>query len=752
MASKAPQERSPTRAVLRTHGILIDKHQLPRARVVSELVLLAREKQCVIATSPPATGKTALLQLVEEEVRKNGGSAKRFLLSAYTTVKDLKSELRHLGISTWGYTGENVQNLWLLFDDAQNWYSEEYWPFWQFLIQLLAPNSFGRCFIIITATHDLSSIESPVQFESLAHFREEGLWVSKKEIEALLETHTGKREATGAFFQLLKRVSKVGDNEYHIGVIVQGMLFLQEKSRFNSRSLAMLLRRCFRVPENLPKEGHAKLAEVVLCTTGRSIVDEPLLVPYVRAGILAPRKMKFSCLAACCFYNESCSSHRSNFIPNRIKELERLSVDYVLPERPRINMDSHDAKRGRWKDPPIISLIDSDDDSLVKQEEEVDIPETVVSRRLLSGTKRSRHSQELPLSEQRRVSLNANIATISTDMAGGDSHPNNKRDGRGIQNTQEFKFKPFEAYTCQFCGMVGVPKEGFSQCPLGCRITPAEHWIIRSAQIKNWGPFRRPHAPINVCDPYFKYVSWYKNAFNEADVFGYIMYQAILKQVGGDEQLCNILNFCRNQEMLVRFLEALEPAIEEIAQGEYTRAATYTSWAKISTTGQWNSRGKFVHAAKPPMLDTNYGKRFETFWDHNFKEKFGKMIAENNEGKKVYTLSSPKQMSIPFVSILAIQRIKQIRNLVERVDFGDKVNHKALSIELFASHLIIAMVYRRSEPKETIFGEVVLSAKLCEIYPFYEEKEEESEEEEGEGETVGGKKDETVPPEQFISM
>lgn len=62
--------------------------------------------------------------------------------------------------------------------------------------------------------------------------------------------------------------------------------------------------------------------------------DEPLLMPYIRSGILA-RTGKFSCPAAQWFYNKTCFPRRSHTVPDSIDELVRLSVASLSASRLR---------------------------------------------------------------------------------------------------------------------------------------------------------------------------------------------------------------------------------------------------------------------------------------------------------------------------------------------------------------------------------------------------------------------------------
>jgi hypothetical protein len=339
MAFDAPYENGPSPALLRTHGILIDRPHLPRTEAVSEIIDLAKREQFVVLSSPPATGKTALLQLVQHTLYHNEGATVKLLpLTAYSTVEDIKTELDLLGISPWADPTETIdENTWILLDDAQNWYSRDYWPFWQFLIQNLPLESFGRCFVVVATTHDLFDLASPVKFASLPHFSKRRLSISEHEADELCILYAGSRESTKKLFRHLKRLSRVcgEEDEYHIGVIVQGLLLLREESRRDESVLELrygdivtFMGRCFVLPggdDDLPEEGRTKVVETMLHPCKGSIADEPLLVPYLRAGILAPSGT-FSCLAARWFYNKHCFQRRPHFQPPSIEELVRLAV------------------------------------------------------------------------------------------------------------------------------------------------------------------------------------------------------------------------------------------------------------------------------------------------------------------------------------------------------------------------------------------------------------------------------------------
>ena len=66
------QVEAPPSPVLKTDGISLRAPHLSRADIVNEIISTARSKQHVVIGAPPATGKTALLQLVRESLLKEG--------------------------------------------------------------------------------------------------------------------------------------------------------------------------------------------------------------------------------------------------------------------------------------------------------------------------------------------------------------------------------------------------------------------------------------------------------------------------------------------------------------------------------------------------------------------------------------------------------------------------------------------------------------------------------------------------------
>ena len=158
--------------LLKTDGISLRAPHLSRTDIVNEIISTARSKQHVVVRAPPATGKTALLQLVRESLLKGG--AKVIDVDVRNDgVDKLYNDgmmLRQEGIVTQKSRLRELKNTWLLLDDSQNAYSTQYHPFWQLIIKTIQGLG-DECDlrVIISATYDLSRPISPVQFSDLEH-------------------------------------------------------------------------------------------------------------------------------------------------------------------------------------------------------------------------------------------------------------------------------------------------------------------------------------------------------------------------------------------------------------------------------------------------------------------------------------------------------------------------------------------------------------------------------------------------------
>lgn len=334
-----------TQAALRADGIFIERNHLPRVGLVEEIIGLAQTRQYVVLGSPPATGKTSTLQLIKRQLRQSGTDKKvlQIPLNTSMSISVVKERLAKIGITEFEEDMEEIPETWLLFDDAQNWYGQDYWPFWQFLVKHLPDTSAGRVFIIIAATHDLSTPESPVHFGALARVNETA--ICQAEVEELCGLYFQTQDFD-FFLSTLKNLSLISAGKYHIGVIIQGISLLEQMRKqpgqalnddaavnaLRSGDFVTNLKRCFAVPDNLPAAGRSHIVDAILRPTSANAFDNEVLQPYTRAGILN-RHGIFSCLAARWFYNKNCFPNRASMPPHSLDELVRLSIQTLSASR-----------------------------------------------------------------------------------------------------------------------------------------------------------------------------------------------------------------------------------------------------------------------------------------------------------------------------------------------------------------------------------------------------------------------------------
>ncbi|KAG7362001.1 hypothetical protein IV203_025667 [Nitzschia inconspicua] len=354
MASLASMDES--KAILVNDGVDFRGAYLRRRQVVAEIIDLTKRNNLLVIQAPPGTGKTSLTQLVKAQLDASGATVIRIALSDFYSLDEFKADIKEYGISPSPVVvQQNLrENTWLLLDDAQNWYGEEYWGIWQFLIKQLPQVAQGRLFIIIAATYDLSTSRSPVHFGSLEHFTETA--VSADEVSELFAMHLPHRDHQD-FCKVkedIASLSKVAEDKFHIGVVIQAIVMLknmrkestkrqdEESVRKSLRSgdFVYLLKRCYMVPDGLPAEGRIRLVDILLSpgVSRNDISDDSLLAPYVRAGILEPNNGEFSCMAAWWFYNRSCFPGRTTALTASLDLLVRESVKLLSADRLRKSM------------------------------------------------------------------------------------------------------------------------------------------------------------------------------------------------------------------------------------------------------------------------------------------------------------------------------------------------------------------------------------------------------------------------------
>lgn len=180
--------------------------------------------------SPAATGKTSLIQLLEKKLEREEGTTvlKINLNRCFTTEYYLGTLRKEAGIEQSKL--KEAKNTWILFDDAQNTYDEKYDPLWHFIVKEIGgvDETEGNLFVVIAATYDLRTTESPADFRSLIHNDPN---VTRAEAKALFNMHA---EWWGyanwnRFCDHLVEISRFSDSHsYHIGVVMAGVRMMEE--------------------------------------------------------------------------------------------------------------------------------------------------------------------------------------------------------------------------------------------------------------------------------------------------------------------------------------------------------------------------------------------------------------------------------------------------------------------------------------------------------------------------------------------
>jgi len=341
-------------------GISFAGHHLNRRDLVQSVIEAANLKQFVVVGSPPATGKTSLMQLISVAVEESGDNVCLFAIrpgdEGVQWLFDTLKTKSGIDLHDQAHTTKklcDLERVWVLIDDAQGAYAETYWSFWETLIKDLRA-SIGstaekiRC--VIAATYDLSTPKSPVAFASLMHVPPRGTRISitDDEAEELFVARSQNRdwETWINFKATLMEISNG-----HIGVFMQGLRLLEgmrleaPRNKFSEEDALHQLRgsrffdcltRCFPSPGKIPKEQLDYILDAIVhgeymptSSDAMEVEDSweeaTKLVLLCRSGVLTPRG-QFTCMAAEWFYYNRIFPYRSISAPPNIDVLVIESV------------------------------------------------------------------------------------------------------------------------------------------------------------------------------------------------------------------------------------------------------------------------------------------------------------------------------------------------------------------------------------------------------------------------------------------
>eukprot|EP00978_Attheya_sp_CCMP212_P021106 scaffold61258_cov52-Attheya_sp.AAC.1 len=301
---------------LKADGISSGKKHLPREAAVQKLYTTAKHRQHVVIGSPAATGKTSLLQLLEKRLKEEKANVVRINMNRAGSAESLLRQLSRKGIDTEDLSELQQDNL----------------------------------FVVVAATYDLSTPNSPADFRSLAHIDPN---VTRAEAEALFNMHVEWWEYANwnIFCDQLIEISKFSDSpsHHHIGVVMAGVRMIEDLRKQPSRqefteeraltalrqeNYTQFLNRCFSLPDVLPDGYNDALLDKLINEGGDDMIgsDHRTLSPFLRAGVLT-RHGTFACLAAHWYYNRRCYPNRAGEAPESLDELVKLAVKKMSSKR-----------------------------------------------------------------------------------------------------------------------------------------------------------------------------------------------------------------------------------------------------------------------------------------------------------------------------------------------------------------------------------------------------------------------------------
>lgn len=354
-------------------GILLSAPNLERSDLVEHIVNIASVNSFVVLGSPPATGKTSLLQLIWKFLSKRRNASA--ISVHYIKLRDsgfdaVMNQLKdECGIDLvrsclTKHPSHNRGQVWLLLDDAQSIYGEQYLPFWDVFVKgmpVIAPNLFEKFHCIISATYDLSTHKSPVDFASFPRIpsgRSDILRISTDEANALYSMRTKDKpwEEWEVFRDTLVQLSKG-----HIGVLIQGIRLLEEESKnsplqnfceegaiecLHGRPFFERLRRCFAAKstyDNIGRLGLLSAIEYEGINALESVDCENELLgesiqQLKRTGVL-DHSGRFTCPAAFQYYYNELFPSRGSENPKTIEDLVERSIKSLSAAKLRATRD-----------------------------------------------------------------------------------------------------------------------------------------------------------------------------------------------------------------------------------------------------------------------------------------------------------------------------------------------------------------------------------------------------------------------------
>lgn len=352
-----------------------------RESLVSDAIASAREGRFLVVGSPPGTGKTALSQLIQQELKKENDSNQSKLIRGYilrpalvgkiTNLFDYVQQKTGVFLDEFKLSGKSVgsSEVWLLFDDAQRLYGKFFEEFWEHVIKNKQEISeeFGttKIIVVVFATYYLSNVsESPICFKNEKRLGLNDLRLQKEEARNLYRRrcmHTDWNDyferlyyvtnGTAAAFTIgMNRIvylSHTVDRRSGGGTLSENDALLQliENTPFDE------LQRCFpveRMNESQRLVILDALVEAYQADMGNDTIDkerqpDDTVTKLVKAGILTESARFTSPIAERFYYNKVFPRASSGTdVPESLDDLIVRATERISARRLRVASSTKD--------------------------------------------------------------------------------------------------------------------------------------------------------------------------------------------------------------------------------------------------------------------------------------------------------------------------------------------------------------------------------------------------------------------------
>jgi hypothetical protein len=329
------------------NGVYVD-----RPLLLDEIIRTADENQHVVLSSPPATGKSSILELLTARLESENERVFQFVPEGNSEI--MKAMFKEdCGLPTANLLAlRKVPRMWILIDDAQRGYAKKFDNMWEFLVKDLGAKN-RDIKVVIASTHDMTTLGSPAAIGLLPHVFAN---FTRTEVTALIGSFCGNFEIPTDpdwedYWNAVQEMSLIqvesDAEEYHVGVILRCLLELERvrkiphNSPMNGKRAQLHLRgshflqgfdRCFAVDAAMIQDTAMRYSLTgVLLGLHRGVLPD-CLKPLIRAGVCTAHGT-FSCQAANWFYNQLHFPNRASTLPQSPQDLIVGAVKLLSAER-----------------------------------------------------------------------------------------------------------------------------------------------------------------------------------------------------------------------------------------------------------------------------------------------------------------------------------------------------------------------------------------------------------------------------------